>query len=56
MTIFYALFALFVLLVVFGVIYKIKGLRVALFATGTVLAGFAVLYFGLIYLIVNSMD
>jgi len=56
MTILYVLFALFMLVVIFGVIYLIKGLKTALVTTGVVLIGFLVLYMGMIYLIVNSMD
>jgi len=56
MTILYALFILFALIVIFGVIYKIKGLKTALIATGVAFVVFLVLYIGLIYLIVNSMD
>jgi len=56
MTIFYVLFALFMLVVIFGVTYKIKGLKAAFIATGVVLVGLLVLYIGMLYLIVNSMD
>jgi hypothetical protein len=56
MTILYVLFALFMLVVIFGVTYLIKGLKTALVTTGVVLIGFLVLYLGMIYLIVNSMD
>ena len=56
MTILYALFALFMLVVIFGVTYLIKGLKTALITTGVVLVSFLVLYIGMIYLIVNSMD
>ena len=56
MTILYVLFALFMLLVVFGVAYKIQGLKAALIAVGFALVGLSVLYIGMIYLIVNSMD
>jgi hypothetical protein len=56
MTILYVLFALFMVVVIFGITYKIKGLKIALISMGVVLAGFLVLYVGIIYLIVNSMD
>ena len=56
MTIFYVLFALFMLVVVFGVAYLIKGLKTALIIMGAVLVGLLVLYMGMIYLVVNSMD
>jgi len=56
MTIFYGLFTLSMLVVTFGVAYKIKGLKTALITMGIVLVGFLVLYVGMIYLIVNSMD
>jgi len=56
MTILYVLFALFMLVVIFGVTYLIKGPKTVLVTTGVVLIGFLVLYMGMIYLIVNSMD
>ena len=56
MTILYVLFALFMLVVIFGVTYLMKGLKTALVTTGVVLIGLFVLYMGMIYLIVNSMD
>jgi hypothetical protein len=56
MTTFYVLFAFFMLVVIFGGTYKIKGLKTALFTTGVVLVVFLFLYIGMIYLIVNSMD
>ena len=56
MTILYPLFVLFALLVIFGVVYKLKGLKTAVVATGIVLAGFVALYFGFIYWLVSSMD
>ncbi len=56
MTILFVLFALFMLVIVFGVTYLIKGLKTALITTGVALIGFLILYTGMIYLIVNSMD
>ena len=56
MTIFYVLFALFMVIVIFGATYKIKGLKAALITTGVVFVGLLVLYIGMLYLIVNSMD
>jgi hypothetical protein len=56
MTIYYILIALFMAVVVFGITYKIKGLKTALVTTGVVFIGFLGLYLGMIYLIVNSMD
>lgn len=56
MTVYYASFVLFMLIVIFGVTYKIKGLKAALVVAGLAFIGFSVLYMGLIYLIVNSMD
>ncbi len=55
MTILYVLFALFMLLIIFGVTFLIKGLKTALVTTGVALVGFLILYIGIIYLIVNSM-
>jgi hypothetical protein len=56
MTILFVLFALFMLVIVFGLTFLIKGLKTALVTTGVVLVGFLILYVGMIYLIVNSMD
>jgi len=56
MTVIFVLFALFVLVIIFGVTYLIKGLKTALITTGVALVGFLILYLGMIYLIVNSMD
>ena len=56
MTILYALFALFMLVIIFGVTYLVKGLKTALITTGVLLVGFLVLYIGMVYLIVNSVD
>ena len=56
MTILYVSFLLFVLIVIFGVTYIIKGLKIALITTGVVLVSSLVLYIGMIYLILNSMD
>ncbi len=56
MTLVFALFALFVLIVIFALTYKIKGLKAAFIATGVMFIVFSVLYVGMIYLIVNSMD
>ena len=55
-TIILALFALLGLAVVFGVTYKIKGLKVAFIATGIVLLIFSTLYVVTIYAIVNAMS
>ena len=56
MTLVFALFALFVLIVIFGLTYKITGLKTAFIATGVMFIVFSVLYIGMVYLIVNSMD
>lgn len=56
MTVIFVLFALFVLVIIFGVTYLIKGLKTALITTGVALVGFLILNLGMIYLIVNSMD
>ena len=56
MTVLFAMFAVFVLIVIFGIAYKIRGLQAALIVTGVMFIGFIVLYVGMIYLIVNSMD
>lgn len=43
------------LVVVFGVTYKIKGLKAAPIATGIALVVFSILFVAVIYLITNSM-
>jgi len=55
-TIILALFALLGLAVVFGVIYKIKGLKAAFIATGITFFVFSTLYVVTIYVIVNAMS
>ena len=55
-TIILALFALLGLAVVFGVTYKIKGLKAAFIATGITLLVFSTLYVVIIYAIVNAMS
>jgi hypothetical protein len=54
-TILFAIFALVVLIVVFGVAYKIKGWKAALIVTSIAFIVIATLFTGLIYVIVNSM-
>jgi hypothetical protein len=55
-TIILALFAVLGLAVVFGVTYKIKGLKAAFIATGITLLVFSTLYVVTIYAIVNAMS
>ncbi|MCC6259424.1 MAG: hypothetical protein IT311_01075 [Anaerolineales bacterium] len=55
MTIFYILFVLLALAIVFGVTYKIKGLKIALAVTGAGFVCLLVLYIGMVYLITASM-
>lgn len=54
-TILVAVPILFVLMVIFGLSYKIKGLKTAIIATGAVFVLFALLYMGMLFIIVNSM-
>lgn len=56
MSVLFVLFAVFVFVVIFGITYKVRGLQAALIAAGVTFIGFIVLYVGMIYLIVNSMD
>jgi hypothetical protein len=56
MTIFYVLYVFLCWSLFSGETYKIKGLKTALITTGVVVVGFLVLYIGMIYFIVNSMD
>ena len=55
-TIILALFALLGLAGVFGVTYKIKGLKAAFIATGITLLAFSTLYVVTICAIVNAMS
>ena len=43
------------LVVIFGVTYKIKGLKAALIATGIAFFVFSILFVAVIYVIANSM-
>ena len=54
-TILYAVLTLFVLIVVFGFTYKIKGLKTAFLATGIAFVLFAVLLVATIYAITIVM-
>lgn len=54
-TILIAVSILIVLMVIFGFTYKRKGLQTAIIATGTAFVLFAMLYMGIIFVIVNSM-
>ena len=54
-TILFAALVLFALLVIFGITYKIKGLKTALIATGVMFILSAVAYVAVIYLIVSAM-
>lgn len=56
LTVLFALFALVALIVIFGLTYKIRGLKMALIMTATAFVLFATLFAGLIYVIVNSMN
>jgi len=56
MTILFALFTLFLLIVGFGIAYITKGLKAAIIVTGVLFIGLAGLYIGMIYLFVNSMN
>jgi hypothetical protein len=47
--------AVLALIVIFGVTYILKGLKVALVTTGIAFLGAAILFAGLIFVIVNSM-
>lgn len=54
-TILFAALVLFALLVIFGITYKIKGLKIALVATGVMFIISAAAYAAVIYLIVSAM-
>jgi hypothetical protein len=55
-TVLSALFLVFVLAAIFGVIYKRNGLKTALITTGVSLVIFSVLYVAIVMVIVNAMD
>lgn len=55
-TVLFVLFALLALAVIFGVSYKIKGLKVAFLTTGAAFVLFALLFVVVIYFIVNAMN
>ncbi len=54
-TILYAVLALFVLLIIFGVTYKIKGFLTAFIATGVAFIILALVLVGVIYAITSVM-
>lgn len=54
-TILYAAFALLALIVLFGIMYKIKGLKIAFITTGIAFVVSAVLFVAAIYAIVSVM-
>lgn len=54
-TILFAALLLFALLVIFGITYKIKGLKTALITTGVMFVLSTVAYVAVIYLIVSAM-
>ena len=55
-TVLFAALALLGLLVIFALTYMLKGLKTALIATAAAFALVAVLFAGLLYVIVNSMN
>ncbi len=54
-TVLYAAFALLALIVIFGLTYKIKGIRTAFMITGIALIIFAILLVATIYAIIGMM-
>ena len=54
-TILYAALTLLVLIVIFGVVYKIKGWKIAFLATGLAFVFSVLLLMGLIYVITRNM-
>ncbi len=52
----FAIFALLALVVIFGITYKVKGLKAAFIATGMAFVISSILYGAAIYAIVNAMD
>ena len=54
-TVLFAVFALLVLIIIFGLTYKIKGLKTAFITTGTAFLLSAILLVVAIYVIVSAM-
>lgn len=54
-TVLYAAFALLALIVIFGLTYKIKGIRTAFMITGIAFIVFAILLVATIYAIIGIM-
>lgn len=54
-TVLFVAFVLLTLLIIFGVMYKMKGLKTALITTGVAFILSAVAYIAVIYLIVSAM-
>lgn len=54
-TILYAALALLVLIVIFGLTYKIKGLKTAFVTTGIAFTASAILFVAVIYAIASTM-
>jgi hypothetical protein len=54
-TVLFVLFTLFLLVVVFGLAYKLKGLKVALIATSATFMVMAALFVAMIYAITSVM-
>jgi hypothetical protein len=52
----FAMFALLMLVVIFGITYKVKGLKAAFIATGMTFVISSFFYVAAIYAIVNAMD
>jgi hypothetical protein len=54
-TVLFAVFALLVLIIIFGLTYKMKGVKTALITTGIAFVILAILFVATIYIIVSVM-
>jgi hypothetical protein len=54
-TVLFAVLAFLALIIVFGITYKIKGVKIAFLTTGIALAILAILFVATIYIIVSVM-
>lgn len=55
LTVLFVMFALLALIVIFGLTYKIKGLKTAFITTGVAFVVFTLLFVAMIQVIVNAM-
>lgn len=54
-TVLFAALAFLVLIIIFGLTYKLKGLKTAFLAAGIAFIAFAILFVSILFVIANSM-